>query len=102
MKFNNIILVITPESHKPQPGLIAKFDHPSITNIAVTTFEFDNQDRCLRQMVRKSSKCELLVTIGDWAENDTLVRLVNIARIMNIEVIHETNFSKYVDQQQNN
>jgi len=96
----NVLLVASEEALHTLD--ISKFTHDSFTSLETTERIYHHPDRQLKNTVRKASRCELLVTIGDWSENASLRKLVDIARMMNITIIHETNFQKYVDQSENN
>jgi hypothetical protein len=96
MNYNNILLVASADDLQTLD--LSKFLHESFTGVETTEIVYQNEDRQLKNMVRKASRCELLITVGDWAENPTLKKLIDVARIMNIQIIHETNFKKYVEQ----
>jgi hypothetical protein len=46
-------------------------------------------------------KSDLVITCGDWYNDQHCTDAVAIARIMKMEVIHETRFAQYVKQNNN-
>jgi hypothetical protein len=44
-------------------------------------------------------KCDFVVTFGDWADNSNFKKIIEIARIAEIPVIHQTRYQNYVEEQ---
>lgn len=51
--------------------------------------------------VRQMLRSDIVVTVGDWHECEQCNKAVQVARIMEQTVIHETNFRTYVEQNYN-
>jgi len=88
------VFIIVPEAEKKKVKL-ADFDSPNVSEIIIMgrkDFKYD---------VRLMLRSQLVVTAGEWHEDPNCNKAVSIARIMEQEVIHETNYQKYVEQKYN-
>jgi hypothetical protein len=98
MKSNNVLIVAT--EHEQRNLKISNFYFEQCTGVIVTEFKSDNQSNLI-SWVKTLTDCQLVVTTGSCLENIQLFGLVSIARQLQIPVIHESNFQKYVEQQYN-
>lgn len=98
MKSKNVLVVVT-KTDQEQIN-IGNYDFKDCTGINITEHT-ENQGQDLIGWVKILTDCNVVVTIGSWNENSFLQTLIAITRTLNIEVIHEPNFKKYVEQQNN-
>lgn len=94
MKIYKNVFIIVPDSAKRKIKL-SDFQFPLAGEIFVmgySTFNFD---------VRKMLRSDLVVTVGQWHECEKCSKAVQVARIMDQTVIHETTFKSYVEQNYN-
>lgn len=97
---SNNLFIIAP--HLAQEHIsIADFDFKGCTGIAINRYDFVSEKKNMRTWAKLLTNSKVILTIGDWALDKQLNDLVKIARILEIEVIHEANFKKYVEQQNN-
>jgi len=73
----------------------SKFSHEKINAIEV----FGNSE--LKFDIRKMLTADLVITCGEWYEDDNCKKAVLIARTCNMEVINELQFKNYVEQNYN-
>lgn len=99
MKSNNNILVVATAEHQKTLNIF-DFVTPKCTGVLVTEFSCNMQTQLI-SWVKTLCDCNLVITTGEWSENQHLFSLVNIARSLQITVIHESNFQKYVEQHNN-
>jgi len=88
------VFIIVPETEKRKVKL-ADFDFPKLAEITVMGNSSFNYD------VRLMLRSDLVVTAGEWHEDSNCNKAIQVARIMEQEVIHETNYQKYVEQKYN-
>lgn len=100
MRSSKNILVVATLEHQKKALNIFDFITPKCTGVLVTEFSF-NMEAQLISWVKTLCDCSLVITTGEWSENQHLFSLVNIARSLQITVIHESNFQKYVEQHNN-
>lgn len=94
MKVYKTVFIVVPDDAKSKIKL-AEFTFPLVGEIIVmghSTFNFD---------VRKMLRSDLVVTVGEWHECAKCSKAIQVARIMDQTVIHETTFKSYVEQNYN-
>ena len=74
---------------------LEQFDDPKISEF----LKFGSEE--LKTDVSNMLKFDLIVTIGNWFESEDAKKAVEIARLMELKVIHESNFKNYVEQNYN-
>ena len=91
MKIYKTVFVIVPDSEKKtvQLSAFAVKNYQDVLVMGFSQFNFD---------VRKMLRSDIVVTVGDWHSCENCIKAVQVARIMNLTVIHETNFKNYVEQ----
>lgn len=94
MKPCKIVFVIAPKN-KVKAIELSKF-----TLNETSTVELFGHSHFLFDL-RKMLKSDLVVTAGDWHEDPSCVKAVNIARIADLTVIHESHFKTYAEQNNN-
>jgi hypothetical protein len=93
MKSISVFLIA---SEKEQQNVdISRFTFPNCVSVEL------NENKILSFDTRRMTKSDLVVTIGDWHLQKNCAKLVEIARILDIPVIHETSFDKYVSEKYN-
>lgn len=98
MKSNNILIVAN--NHDQREVNISKYWFYECTGVSLTEFRADDKSNLIN-WVKQLTQCSLVVTYGNWSEETALFSLVSIARQLQITVIHESNFNKYVSEQNN-
>lgn len=73
----------------------SRFDHPKVVEVLILG------DSTLNYDVAKMLRADLIVTVGDWSENQDCIKAVQVARIMEKEVIHQSQFESYVEANYN-
>jgi hypothetical protein len=96
MKYNNLLIVA--DENTIENVSVKDFDFENCTGITKIDFTFNNPTNNLRAWVRVLAKSHLVVTIGDWASDKNLQILIDVARKLNIPVIPQSNFKKYVSE----
>jgi hypothetical protein len=88
------VFIVAPEKELKEFKL-GKFEFPKCAELNVLgrrEFNFD---------VRVMLRSHLVVTVGDWHEDEKCTKAVQVARIMGQEVIHETKYRAYVESKYN-
>lgn len=57
--------------------------------------------RNFNQDVRLMLRCDVVVTVGEWPEDTNCTKAVQVARIMEKEVVNAVSFRNYVEQSNN-
>ncbi len=89
--------------------IIVRFDQLDQVDISRFALPGDNvlqeinvmHARKFNHDVRLMLRSDLVITVGDWYEDTNCNKAVQVARIMDIEVINETTFQNYVEQTNN-
>lgn len=102
MLFNNVMIVASEQ--RQETIKISDFDFKNCTALFLTEYNtcFPNHiQHNLKKWVRDLSRCKAIVTVGDWSDFQELKKLVEIARMLEVEVVAEPNWNKYVEQNNN-
>lgn len=91
MKNLNILLIVS-KSERNRISSITEFEERNILSVYMIDPEEENQS------VIRLVKSNLIMTIGDWSKDPFCNKLVQIARILEKEIIHESQFKKYAEQ----
>lgn len=89
------ILLIVSKSERNGIAPITEFEDQNIHSVHL--LNHDNENETVIRLV----KSNLILTIGDWSEDPFCDKIVKIARILEKEVIHESQFKKYAEQGNN-
>lgn len=57
--------------------------------------------KSLTEVVKNLSGCNLIVTLSDWESDEKSTKIIQIARIIGITVIHHSRFKDYVQANNN-
>jgi hypothetical protein len=99
MQLNNVFIVAPQEEQKEIE--LTSYDFEGCTGIHINRYEFVSNEKNLKKWVKFITSAKVVVTVGNWSTNQETSDLVRIARILGIEVIHEANYKKYVEQKNN-
>lgn len=92
MNYENILLVGT-SADKQKYRLSDYADSTTKSVEWVLTEDLPNQNVRLRRNVLKLAKSTLVVSF-DWAEDEHAMKIIRIAREMEIQVIHHSTFKR--------
>ena len=83
---------------KLKPGFAStlNFDYPKIKEVI-----FLDLEESIHSQIPKMVDCDLIITCGDWESNQNCEILVDIARLLEIEVIHQIRFKEYAQENYN-
>lgn len=91
MKKLKIMLIVS----KSERNGIAPINDIADENIqSVHLIDHEEEEQSVIRLV----KSNLIMTVGDWSECSFCNKLVQIARLLDKEVIHESKFQKYAEQ----
>lgn len=88
------VFMIVPEADL-RTFKFCDYDHPNVEGILTLNSCDINHD------VGRMLTSDLVVTVGDWNEDSNCVKAVQVARIMEKEVVHESQFKNYVEANHN-
>lgn len=97
MQYNNLFIIAKADEQCTIN--LKEFNIDDFTAIQINEFKFNRIENNVRLWVRMLTKSHLLVTVGDWQEDKNLQIIVDIARRLDIPVVPQSNFKKYVEQQ---
>lgn len=85
------VFVVVPEAERNNIK-ISDFTHEKVVEVLT----FGESD--ITYDVAKMLRCHLIVTVGGWFSDENCNKAVQVARIMNKEVIHGSSFNSYVKE----
>ena len=90
MKHCNLLIIGSDESFKEVK--LPDFDFPGCMEILTC------QDRHLKTTTIRMMRSDLIVTLENWQDDEKCKKLIEIARIVGIKVVHHSIFKNYVQQ----
>lgn len=87
------ILLVCDDKHRPKISF-SDFDHENLQEVKFNL-------KVAKNLGNQISKCDLVVTCGDWNDSEICERAVQMARLMEIDVIHQTRYKDYVGKKYN-
>ena len=88
------VFIVVPKKDQLKVN-VSDFDFPNLAEIIVMGKSKFNYD------VRLMLRSDIVVTVGDWHEDENCNKAIQIARIMEQEIIHESKYRAYVEQKYN-
>lgn len=92
MKALQVLIICNPE-HREKVSF-SDYDHESVAEINLIADD-------IRKAAKQITQAHIIVTCGDWNNSNLCVKAVEVARLLDFEVIHQTRFLSYVEQNHN-
>jgi hypothetical protein len=92
MKNHKILIVVDKETRSEVQ--LSKYELKNTKSI-------NTIDPKLKKVVKQINKANLIITQGNWFEDQLCRNAIEIARILNKTVIHHTTFNHYVSANNN-
>lgn len=80
---------------------LSEFEFPQMVEINMLGKTDKDGQNDFRFDVRLMLRSHIVVTVGNWFEDEKCNKAVQVARIMDLEVIHHTQYKQYVEAKYN-